>query len=86
VHRKDPRTRHLWFDLAGIMDSTITSAQGARMVQRIRRVGVDRILYGSDAAVGGNLRPLQGWAAVRRLPLTPAELDRIARNVAPYFR
>ncbi len=86
VHRKDPRTRHLWFDLAGIMDSTVTTAQAALMVRRIRRVGLDRILFGSDAAVGGNLRPREQWAALRRLPLTPDELDRIAQNVAPYFR
>src|SRR3954464_9193630 len=37
THRKDPRTRHLWFDVAGIMDSTVTAAQAALMVQRIRR-------------------------------------------------
>ena len=86
VHRKDPRTRRLWFDVAGIMDSSVTTAQAALMVQRIRRVGVDRILFGSDAAVGGNLRPREQWAAFRRLPLTPDELDRIAHNVAPYFR
>ena len=86
AYRKDPRTRHLWFDVAGIMDSSVTAAQAALMVQRIRRVGVDRILFGSDAAVAGNLRPREQWAAFRRLPLTPDELDRIARNVAPYFR
>jgi len=61
-------------------------AQAALMVRRIRRVGLDRILFGSDAAVGGNLRPREQWAALRRLPLTPDELDRIAHNVAPYFR
>ncbi|HKP48383.1 MAG TPA: amidohydrolase family protein, partial [Gemmatimonadales bacterium] len=83
VHRKDPRTRHLWFDVAGIMDSSVTPAQAALMVQRIRRVGVERILFGSDAAVGGNLRPREQWAAFRRLPLTPDELDRIACNAAP---
>jgi predicted TIM-barrel fold metal-dependent hydrolase len=68
------------------MDSSVTPAQAALMVQRIRRVGVDRILYGSDAAVGGNLRPREAWAAIQRLPLTSEELDRIARNVPPYFR
>jgi hypothetical protein len=49
-------------------------------------VGVGRILYGSDAAAGGNLRPREGWAAFRRLPLTDAEFRTIARNVAPYLR
>jgi uncharacterized protein len=86
VHRKDSRTLNLWFDVAGIMDSSVTPAQAALMVQRIRRVGVDRILYGSDAAVGENLRPREAWAAFRGLPLTPKELDRIARNVPAYFR
>ena len=86
VHRKDPRTRHLWFDVAGIMDSSITDAQAALMVQRIRRVGVERILYGSDAAVIESRRPREGWAAFRRLPLKKEEFARIARNAPPYFR
>lgn len=44
------------------------------------------ILYGSDAAVGENLRPREAWAAFRRLPHTDDELQRIAGNGAPYFR
>jgi hypothetical protein len=54
-------------------------------VRRIRQVGVERILFGSDAAIEGN-RPRESWAAFRRLPLTEAEFDRIARNLAPYLR
>jgi predicted TIM-barrel fold metal-dependent hydrolase len=86
VHRKDPRTSRLWFDVAGIVDSSVTGNQAALMVRRIRQVGADRILYGSDAAVLDFLRPRQEWAAFRRLPLTPDEFTRIAGNVAPYFR
>jgi uncharacterized protein len=86
VQRKDPRARRLWFDVAGIVDSTVTQAQAALMVRRIRQAGIERILYGSDAAVTAERRPREGWAAFRRLPLTPDELDRIARNLAPYFR
>jgi uncharacterized protein len=85
VQRKDPRTRRLWFDVAGIVNSSVTEAQAALMVRRIRQVGVERVLYGSDAAVGDNLRPREGWAAFRKLPLTADEFDRIARNVAAYF-
>ena len=44
------------------------------------------MLYGSDAAAGDNLRPREGWAAFRGLPLTEDELARIAANVAPYLR
>ena len=86
VAQGDPRTRRLWFDVATVADLNNTPAQAARVVRRIRQVGVERILYGSDAAVGANLRPREGWAAFRRLPLTGDELASIARNVAPYLR
>jgi predicted TIM-barrel fold metal-dependent hydrolase len=86
VQNGDRRTRRLWFDVTTIADSNITAPQAALAAKRIRQVGVERILYGSDAAVGDNLRPRQSWAAFRRLPLTEAEFERIARNVAPYLR
>jgi predicted TIM-barrel fold metal-dependent hydrolase len=86
VASRDPRTRRLWFDVTTSADPDITPANAARLVARIRRVGVERILYGSDAYAGGNLAPREGWAAFRRLPLTEREFDRIARNVAPYLR
>jgi hypothetical protein len=47
---------------------------------------VPGVLYGSDAATGDNLRPREGWAAFRRLPLTNEEFRTIATNVAPYLR
>lgn len=86
VARGDPRTRGLWFDVASSANAEITPADAARLVARIRRVGVDRILYGSDAAYGPNPPPREAWAAFRRLPLTESELARIAANVAPYLR
>ena len=86
VQKKDPRTGRLWFDVAGVVDRNITPEQAALMVKRIRQVGVDRILYGSDAAAGPNLRPREAWAAFRRLPLTEREFEKIATNVAPYLR
>jgi predicted TIM-barrel fold metal-dependent hydrolase len=86
VEPGDPRTRRLWFDVATVADLDISPANAALVARRIRQVGAERILYGSDAAVGDNLRPREGWAAFRRLPLTEAEFARIARNVAPYFR
>jgi predicted TIM-barrel fold metal-dependent hydrolase len=85
VQRHDPRTRRLWFDVATVVDTGISPAQAALVVKRIRQVGVERILYGSDAPVGENLRPREGWAAFRRLPLTEKEFDRIASNVTPYL-
>jgi uncharacterized protein len=86
VEKRDPRTRRLWFDVTTVVDRNISAATAALVAKRIRQVGVDRVLYGSDAAVGENLRPREAWAAFRRLPLTDREFDRIARNVAPYVR
>ena len=83
VRRGDPRTKNLWFDVTTVVDTTITPAQAARVVQLIREVGVRRVLYGSDAIVSDS--PKHWWAAFRRLPLTEAEFAQIAHNLAPYF-
>jgi predicted TIM-barrel fold metal-dependent hydrolase len=64
----------------------MTVDEMTQLVRRIRQVGVDRILYASDAAVSGNLPPREQWAAFQKLPLTEKELTRIARNVAPYMK
>lgn len=56
------------------------------MVKFIRQVGAKRILYGTDAATGSNLRPRESWEAFRQLKLSDKEFKTIAENVAPYFR
>jgi uncharacterized protein len=85
VENHDPRTGRLWFDVATVVDPNISEANAALVVQRIRQVGVERVLYGSDAAVGDNLRPREGWAAFRQLPLAENEFTAIAANLAPYL-
>jgi uncharacterized protein len=86
VQKHDPRTRRLLFDVTTVANGDITPEQAALIVRRIRQVGVERILFGSDAPSGENLRPRESWAAFRRLPLTRREFETIARNVAPYLR
>jgi len=86
VASQDPRTRRLWFDVTTCADPNISEANASLLARRIRQVGVSRVVYGSDAAAGGNLRPREGWAAFRRLPLTDAEFATIAGNVAPHLR
>ena len=86
VESGDPRTSQLWFDVATVADLNISPDNAALVARRIRQVGVKRILYGSDAAIGDNLRPREGWIAFRRLPLTEDEFAQIANNVAPYIR
>src|SRR5689334_16219122 len=82
LEQGDPRTSQLWFDVATVVDLNISPALAELVARRIRQSGVERILYGSDAATGDNLRPREGWAAFRRLPLAEDEFARIARNVA----
>jgi hypothetical protein len=56
------------------------------IAQRIREVGLERMLYGSDSANGGGLSPQAVWAAFRELTLREEQFRTIATNVAPYMR
>ena len=85
IVRHDRRTAHLYVDVSGIGIASMTPERKSLMVSRIREIGLDRILYGSDAATPGN-GPRESWASFRTLPLTAAELRAIASNVAPYMR
>jgi hypothetical protein len=53
---------------------------------RIRQLGIDRMLFGSDS--GSKVMPgvREAWAAIRQLPLTDAEFRTIASNIAPYMK
>lgn len=85
----DPRTRNLWFDFAGLVHPEISAEQAELMTTRMRQIGLDRILFASDAAPGTDANPSadQHWSTARRkLPLTDEELRTIADNVAPYLR
>ena len=54
-----------------------------QIAARIRQLGVERVLYGSDAALSPPAYPKAGWEAFQRLPLTEAEFGVIANNVSP---
>jgi predicted TIM-barrel fold metal-dependent hydrolase len=84
IAKGDPRTKNLWFDVTSVVRQPLP-AIAQRIVERIRQLGVQRILFGSDAAVPINL-PAMTWAAFRKLPLTDAEFRAIEANVAPYAR
>lgn len=53
----EPRARRLLFDVTTIVTAKTTPERAALMASRIRQLGVQRVLYGSDAASGGNLPP-----------------------------
>lgn len=78
----DPRTRNLWFDAATNVTEFTTPEMMQAMANRMRQIGLGRILFGHDA----EWSPHDEWKRMRRLPLTPAELRTIATNVAPYMR
>jgi uncharacterized protein len=86
IEKGDPRAKRLYFDVTAVARPSATADQASLVARRIRQLGTARILYGSDAAAGGNLPPREGWAAFRQLPLTEAEFAVIAGNVPPYMR
>ena len=86
IAAKDPRTAHVYFEVSGVAGVGEWRGKADKIVARIRQIGVSRILYGSDSAVGPGRKPAEAWASFRELPLTDAELREIAANVAPYLR
>jgi predicted TIM-barrel fold metal-dependent hydrolase len=85
IAKRDPRTTRLWFDVTTVAVPGGSEEQLQHVATRIRQLGIQRILYGSDAPTPNNL-PRDGWALFRRLPLTEDEFATIANNVAPYMR
>jgi uncharacterized protein len=84
IKAHDPRMRHVYFDISGVAGVADWHDHKQIIAERIRQVGVDRVLWGSDGAFGGGMTPTQALAAFRELPLTDAEARRILSNVAPY--
>ena len=87
VSAGDPRTRNLYFDIAEVaLAISKTPAAAPKVVSRMRQIGLQRILYGSDGPVAESATPLESWKRTLTLPLTADELRIIANNVAPYLR
>ena len=86
IARHDARMKNVWFDAAVVVRPGMSSDRLQQIAARIRQLGVERVLYGSDAATRPLAYPSTGWAAFRRLPLTDAEFQVIASRVTPYMR
>ena len=87
IGKGDPRATRLYFDAPSVSPAvTLTSDRAMSIASQIRRLGVQRVLFGSDASTGGVLTPRAAWDAFRKLPLTDAEFRTIAANVPPYLR
>lgn len=84
VARNDPATANLYFDLTSIVNDSTPDVRLNQLASRIRQIGVERVLFGSDMHPNPELKT--AWATLRRrIPLTPAEIKAIADNVAPYM-
>ena len=83
----DPRTRNLWFDVATSVTPGISAKNAELVATRIRQLGVERVLYGSDTPDKDHMTPREGWEAFyKKLPLTEREFRTIAGNLPPYAR
>lgn len=85
VERRDGRMANVFFDASAVAQDNIAPERAARIAERIRALGLSRVLYGSDAATR-EMTPKRRLEAFYRLPLTEAEFRTIASNVAPYMK
>jgi predicted TIM-barrel fold metal-dependent hydrolase len=86
IAKHDARIKNVWFDATAVVRPDMSPDDLKRIAARIRQIGVERVLYGSDAPASPSMYPKAGWAAFQRLPLTGAELRVIASNITPYMR
>jgi predicted TIM-barrel fold metal-dependent hydrolase len=84
----DAAMKNVYFDLTTNIYPRSPKASVEFMTARMRQIGMRRLLYGSDMAIGEDaVLPEQLWRAIRKnTGLTSSELDTIANNVAPYLR
>jgi predicted TIM-barrel fold metal-dependent hydrolase len=84
IDRGDPRVRHLWLEASGIPITGMWEQSAALLTQRMRQIGMDRILFGCDSAIPGN-SPREYLERWHKLPLNAEEFRKIESNVAPYL-
>ena len=84
--RDDARgTQNLYFDLSGAVTDRSSDEALMMIATRMRQVGIDRFLFGSDRSGTRNPPPKDALNAVRRLPLSPEEFEDLADNRMPYL-
>ncbi|SDE96433.1 amidohydrolase family protein [Terriglobus roseus] len=84
LQQNDPRVRNLYFDVSGLAIPGTWEDKSALLAKRLRQIGPDRLLYGSDASVPGN-RPAEALKRWHQLPLTQSEFRRIESHIPPYL-
>ncbi len=82
----DRRMVNVLFDVASVVTANQKTEALAMIARRLRQIGLEKLVFGSDSARGFNPPSGQAWQNFRRLPLTESEFALIARNTAPYLR
>jgi hypothetical protein len=89
--QRAPGTRRVYFDMAEAplianQNGEAKTQMLANVAQAMRRIGLERIVFGSDVSGPGHLEPAAAWTEfMRDVPLTAREFQIVAGNVAPYF-
>jgi len=86
IAANDRRMARVYFEVSGVAGLGEWRGKADRIATRIRQLGIGRIVYGSDGAVGPGRTPAEAWASFCELPLTREELRAIAANLAPYLQ
>lgn len=85
IERKDPHMKNVYFDVSGVALPGMWEDKADLIVKRIRQIGINRVLYGSDVAIPGN-SPKEALERFHKAPLTQEEFRTIENNVAAYLR
>jgi predicted TIM-barrel fold metal-dependent hydrolase len=84
----DQRMKNVYFEVASEVTLDTPPETLALVAKRLRQLGLQRVLYGSDRAGTREDRSKKGnwgWNAFRHLPLTEQEFRIIAGNVVPFM-
>lgn len=80
----DKRTKNLYFQ--AVTSERLNDDAIARLVKRMRQVGMNRVLNASDRTGSKNPAPGDNWKLFLQLPLTKEEFKTVAGNVLPHMR
>ena len=80
----DKRTKNLYFQ--AVTSERLNDDAIARLVKRMRQVGMNRFLNASDRTGLKNPAPGDNWKLFLLLPLTKEEFKTVAGNILPHMR
>ena len=81
IVQNEPATRRVLFDISYVPAPDDTPQAANAVLDQMRRIGMNRFLFGSDFNV---LTPLQEIKDIEKLRLTKEELRTLHQNCAPW--